>query len=167
MIKFTALLTPDYIRQGVICSSKKTVLEMAGRLLAEQAQLDNFDDVECFESLFNREKLGCTAIGNGIAIPRARLPQGEKPLAVFLQLTNPIDYEAPDRREVDLIFAIMIPENLCPNYGAHLAELSEKLKDKNLGKQLRSAQSAEEIWQVFDYVDHHNSTQQETQQEMN
>ncbi|MGQ0285763.1 PTS sugar transporter subunit IIA [Pasteurellaceae bacterium 22721_9_1] len=157
MAKFTALLTPEYIRQGVICSSKKVALEMAGRLLAEQTQQlgVEFDEVECFESLFSREKLGCTAIGNGVAMPRARLLEGDKPVAVFLQLANPIDYGAADNREVDLIFAILIPENLCQTYSPMLIELSEQLKDKALDKQLRAAQSAVEIWQIFEYADNH------------
>lgn len=153
MAKFTALLSPETIRQGIIVSSKKALLEMAGRLLAEQAQLEDLDAVECFSSLFNREKLGCTAIGNGVAMPRARLPKGDKPVAVFLQLANPIDYDAADNRQVDLILAILVPETLCQQYAAILAELSAKLKDKALDKQLRAAQSAVEIWQIFEYID--------------
>lgn len=161
MTKFTALLTPDNIRQGVISSSKKAVLELAGRLLAEQAQLENLDEVDCFTGLFNREKLGCTAIGNGVAMPRARLSQGDKPICVFLQLESPIDYEAADNREVDLIFAILVPEGICETYTPILAELSEKLKDKALDKQLRAAQSAEEIWRVFESIDKNNEQQLE------
>ncbi|WP_439239132.1 PTS IIA-like nitrogen regulatory protein PtsN [Lonepinella sp. BR2919] len=155
MAKFTALLRPENIRQGVICSSKKTALEMVAGILAKQANVDNVDEVECFESLFNREKLGCTALGNGIAMPRARLSQGDKVFAVFLQLNTPIDYEAADKREVDLILAVIIPEQLCQTYTPILVELSEKLKDKTLDKQLRSAQSAEEIWQIFQHFDDH------------
>ncbi|WP_386687582.1 PTS IIA-like nitrogen regulatory protein PtsN [Lonepinella sp. MS14437] len=153
MTKFTALLTPENIRQGVICSSKKIAFEIASDILAKQAGIEDFGEIECFEYLFNREKLGSTAIGNGIAMPRARLPKGEKVLAVFLQLSTPIDYEAADKREVDLILAIIIPEQLCQTYTPILVELSEKLKDKTLDKQLRSAQSAEEIWQIFQQLD--------------
>ncbi|WP_439257170.1 PTS sugar transporter subunit IIA [Lonepinella sp. BR2271] len=153
MTKFTALLTPETIRQGVICTSKKTALEMAANLLAEQVNIDDFGEIECFESLFNREKLGCTAIGNGIAMPRSRIPSGDKVCAVFLQLSHAIDYDAADKREVDLILAILIPEAFCPDYTPVLVEFSEKLKDKALHKQLRAAQSAEEIWQVFQQFD--------------
>ena len=159
MIKFTSLLAPENIRQGVISSSKKATLELAGRLLAEQAQLENFDEVDCFTGLFNREKLGCTAIGNGVAMPRARLSQGDKPICVFLQLASPIDYEAADNREVDLIFAILVPESICESYTPILAELSEKLKDKTLDKQLRAAQSADEIWQIFEHIDNSSDDQ--------
>ena len=155
-MKFTQLLQPQNIRQGVICSSKKRMLEMVGRIITEQAGIEDLDDIQCFENLFAREKLGNTAIGNGVAMPRARLPKGDKPIALFLQLETPIDYDAPDRREVDLVFAVMIPEILCTSYSKIIAELSEKLTEKSLCKRLRMAKSAVEIWQIFEYTDSHS-----------
>ena len=156
-MNFTQLLAPENIRQGIVCSSKKRVLEMLGRMLAEQTDIAGFDELQGFESLFNREKLGNTALGNGVAMPRARLPAGDKPACVFLRLDTPIDYDAPDHRDVDLIFAIMIPEQLCPSYTGILSELAEKLTDKNLCKQLRTAKNEQDIWQVFEYADHHSA----------
>lgn len=152
-MKFTELLTPDNIRQGVLTSSKKALLECIGRIIGKQVNSDQFTDLMCFESLFVREKMGCTAIGNGVAMPRARLPVGDKPIAVFLQLADPIDYDAQDKRKVDIVLAVLVPENMCSGYSANLSELSEKLTDKNLTKKLRAAQSAEEIWQVFEFAD--------------
>lgn len=193
MAKFTALLTPESIRQGIICSSKKTTLEFIARIMAERINADHsqqinaeenldesldenpnenlaeINELVCFENLFAREKMGCTAIGGGIAMPRARLPeniQWDRPIAVFLQLATAIDYDSIDKREVDLIFAMMIPENRCQEYSPILAELSGKLKDKSLGKQLRNAQSAEEIWQIFEYADAHSSEQSDEYSEV-
>ena len=57
-MKFTQLLQPQNIRQGVICSSKKRMLEMVGRIITEQAGIEDLDDIQCFENLFAREKLG-------------------------------------------------------------------------------------------------------------
>lgn len=157
-MNFSQLLAEKNIRQGIVCSSKKRLFEMIGRLAAEQlavqTNIQDFDELQCFESLFNREKLGNTAIGNGVAMPRARLPAGSNPIAIFLQLSSPIDYDAPDRREVDLIFAILIPENLCPDYTKVLSELAERLIEKNLCKQLRAAKNEQEIWQIFEFADH-------------
>lgn len=154
-MKFTELLQPDNIRQGVICSSKKNLLELIGRIVAKQCHIEGFDEIQCFENLFNREKLGCTALGGGLALPRARLPKGSSPIALFLQLAEPIDYSAADHRDVDLIFALLIPEEQCVGYKTILEQIGEKLSDKSLCKQLRNAQSAEEIWQVFEYCDQH------------
>ncbi|MDG6895735.1 PTS IIA-like nitrogen regulatory protein PtsN [Volucribacter amazonae] len=154
-MKFTELLTPDNIRQGVLCSSKKRLLELVAEILAQQG---NLDPHVCFDKLFNREKVGCTCLGNGVAIPHAKLPSGEKPLAVFIQLENPIEFNAADRREVDLFFAIMLPEQQCQTCLPMLQALAQKLTDKSLCKQLRNAKSAVEIWQIFEMVDLQSDT---------
>lgn len=152
MIKFTELLTPKQIRQGVICSSKKRLFEIISQQLPEQL-CDEEGSQCCFECLLNREKLGNSSLGNGVAMPKARIPFGEKPIAVFLQLTEPLEYEACDNREIDLVFALLIPEQICTEYVAKLPEMVEKLQDKTLCKQLRAAQSAEEIWHIFQHLD--------------
>ncbi|MDD7569067.1 MAG: PTS IIA-like nitrogen regulatory protein PtsN [[Actinobacillus] rossii] len=152
-MKFTTLLSPENIRQGMVYSSKKTMFEAIGRIVEKQVILDDFSSLQCFSSLFNREKLGCTGLGNGVAMPRAKLPIGDKPIAIFLQLSEPLDYEAIDKRYVDLVFAVLIPENMCSQYVAILEELSQRLTEKNLCKQLRAAQSADEIWQIFEFAD--------------
>lgn len=154
-MKFTELLTPENIRQGVLCSSKKRLLELVAEMIAQQG---NLDPHLCFDKLFNREKVGCTCIGNGVAIPHAKLPEGEKPLAVFIQLENPIEFNAADRREVDLFFAIMLPEQQCQACLPMLQALAQKLMDKSLCKQLRNAKSAVEIWQIFEMVDLQSET---------
>ncbi|TDQ57918.1 phosphotransferase IIA-like nitrogen-regulatory protein PtsN [Mesocricetibacter intestinalis] len=167
MIKFSALLAPENIRQGVVCSSKKRVLEMIGHIVAQQQQTEikSIDEIQCFENLCSREKLGNTSLGNGVAIPRAKLPEGNEACAVFLQLASPIDYDSADKREIDLIFALLIPENRCAEYTEILPELAEKLSDKNLCKQLRNAQSADEIRQIFDYADSYLQEQKQAQNE--
>ncbi|WP_044470548.1 PTS IIA-like nitrogen regulatory protein PtsN [Mannheimia massilioguelmaensis] len=169
MIKFTELLSPENIRQGIICSSKKRLFEIISDIVVPQIEnnLNTEDNVpylnefECFENLFAREKLGCTSLGNGVAIPRAKIPNSDHAIAVFLQLGLPLDYEAPDKREVDLILAILIPENMCADYSLILPELAEKLSDKNLCKQLRTAQNKDEIWQIFNRIDGNINTQAE------
>ncbi|TNH04002.1 PTS IIA-like nitrogen regulatory protein PtsN [Testudinibacter sp. TR-2022] len=152
-MKFTHLLNPDNIRQGVMASSKKRILE----ILSEIVGAETGEDTQiCFEHLCEREKVGCTALGGGIALPRAKLSQGEKPIAVFLQLTTPIDYKAPDNREVDLLLALFIPIGLCQQFAPCLPEIAKKLTNKTLTKQLRAAKSKEEIWDIFCKLDQHS-----------
>ena len=107
------------------------------------------------ECLFEREKLGNSGLGNGIAMPKAKIPVTllDKAIAVFMQLDTPIDYDSSDGKFVDLVFAVLVPENQCATYMPILSFLTERLTDKNLLKQLRSAKSAEEIWQVFEISD--------------
>lgn len=220
-MKLTEFLQPENIRQGVICTSKKRVLEVLGNVVAshvnqtatEQAQTASAKPptplcpIACFSRLFQREKLGSTALNQGVALPHTKLPEGyatalSEPIAVFLQLDTAVDFEAADHREVDLIYALFFPAHLCtdspreleqenvyaesghlqnriqeniieaprqehewaehhghkekkPAYKQGLAELAERLSDKNLLKHLRAANSAEEIWQVLAYADKH------------
>ena len=153
-MKFTELLRPENIRQGVSFSSKKRLFESIAHFVVEQVHCDNGEKA-CFECLFNREKLGNSSLGNGIAMPKAKMPAGssEQPIAVFMQLDNPIDYDAPDGKPIDLVMAVLVPENQCQTYIPVLSALTEKLGDKNFLKQLRAAQSADEIWQVFEIAD--------------
>ncbi|MGC7560544.1 PTS IIA-like nitrogen regulatory protein PtsN [Pasteurella sp. PK-2025] len=158
MVKFTDLLKPENIRQGMLCSSKKRVFETITSLMASQVNVENAE--QCyFECLFNREKLGNSGLGNGVAMPKARIPEGNQPLAVFLQLDTPVEYDAADHRDVDLIFALLIPEPICADYIAKLPKIAENLSDKNLCKQLRAAQSADEIWQIFAHYDQTQETE--------
>ncbi|AZI13845.1 PTS IIA-like nitrogen regulatory protein PtsN [Avibacterium paragallinarum] len=161
MVKFTTLLTPENIRQGVVCSSKKRAFEMISHLVSSQID-DKDPEHSGFECLFSREKLGNSGLGNGVAMPKGRLPKGDKPIAVFLQLNTPIDYESQDHRDVDLIFALLVPSTICGEFAQTiLPQLAEKLLDKSLCKQLRAAQSAEEIWQIFEYADRLNNEETE------
>ncbi|TCP97742.1 phosphotransferase IIA-like nitrogen-regulatory protein PtsN [Cricetibacter osteomyelitidis] len=158
MAKLTQFLLPQNIRQGILCSSKKRALEMVVDIVAEQLGLD---EQLCFEQIFSREKMGCTGIGGGIALPHAKLPQGDKPIAVFLQLATPVDYHSADRREVDLIYALLIPAQSCSVCASVLPDLAKQLSDKALNKQLRAAQSADEIWEIFQYFDAYNENKSE------
>lgn len=163
----TTFLSPDNIQQGVFISSKKRALEMVGKIVADyiNRQTDQESEtaekvcpVECFANLFKREKLGSTAINNGVALPHAKLPLEpclnlEQPIAVFLQLETPIDFEANDNKAVDLIYAVLFPNQCCETYRGELEKIARQLSDKALLKQLRAAQSSEGIWQVLQSAD--------------
>lgn len=153
-MNITELLSPENIRQGVSFSSKKRLFESIAHFVIEQVNDEKGEQV-CLECLFEREKLGNSGLGNGIAMPKAKIPVtlSDKAIAVFMQLDTPIDYDSSDGKFVDLVFAVLLPENQCVTYMPILSFLTERLTDKNLLKQLRSAKSAEEIWQVFEISD--------------
>lgn len=169
-MSLTQFLKPENIRQGVFLSSKKRALELVGKIISDalnhQLAFDDqhapFCPVECFSSLIKREKLGSTCINNGIALPHAKLPALPdftltEPIAVFLQLETPIDYDAADHKEVDLIYAVMFPQESCETHRGCLQKIAQLLSDKNIAKQLRSATSVDEIWQILRYADTHIS----------
>lgn len=168
-MKLTEFLTLDHVYCDVVVSSKKRLLELAGKIVSDAlCQEYNLDTKEicpvgCFENLFKRERLGCTSIGNGIALPHAKLPltctELLQPIALFFKLERPIDYEASDNKEVDLIYAMMFSEGSCEKYKDCLQQIAQKLSDKALAKQLRSAQSSDEIWQILEYIDKQSETE--------
>ena len=145
-MKFTELLTPQTLRQGMISSSKKRVFESIARIVEEQLPMENGEQY-CFDCLFNREKLGNSGLGGGVAMPKGRLPQGTKPIGVFIQLETPIEYDAADKRDVDLIFAVLIPENRCGDYAQCLPKL------------------ADEIWKIFLHYDQCENEPSESDEE--
>ncbi|MDH2924102.1 phosphotransferase IIA-like nitrogen-regulatory protein PtsN [Nicoletella semolina] len=174
-MKLTTFLALQNVQHNVFVSSKKRALELVAKLIAKQLnQLNQPNEalvqqncaenkgqvcpIECFANLFKREKLGSTALNHGIALPHAKLSLSEplffnEPMAVFLQLENPIDYDASDHREVDLIYAILFPENDSEKYQDYLAYIGQVLTNKNVLRNLRAAESVEDIWQILDYAE--------------
>ena len=94
---------------------------------------------EIVDSLFAREKLGSTGIGSGVAIPHGRLKNSDKTIAAFIQLHEGIDYDAVDNIEVDLLFALLVPEDSTDEHLKILAELAEMFSNKNVRDKLRDA----------------------------
>lgn len=173
----TEFLTAENIHLDTPASCKKRTLEIAGKLLAdamrkqlpEEIGSDEACPIACFDALLKREKLGCTALNNGVAMPHAKLANAciqslEKPIAVFMKLEQPVDYEAQDRKEVDLIYAILFPEQSCNHYKAYLPKIAEKLSDKNIIKQIRTAETEEDIWQLFYYLDNQEEQAEKAQE---
>lgn len=137
------------LTESAVENSLNLIANHKAQLQAERAKLEK----QYFDCLLQREKLGSSALGGGVAMPKARLLEGEKVLAVFIQLETPVDYEAADHREVDLILALFVPEKDCQYYGQCLPELMDNLADRNLCKRLRTAQSEEEIWHILKAAD--------------
>ena len=101
------------IQERVSCcpqvGSKKRLLESISELLARKAP--QLSKNEIFDSLISREKLGSTGLGKGVAIPHGRLSGLERPVCAFIKLDQPIEFDALDGQPVDLVFALIVPEN--------------------------------------------------------
>ncbi|WP_053020478.1 PTS IIA-like nitrogen regulatory protein PtsN, partial [Vibrio cholerae] len=128
------------------CSSKKRALE----IISEIAALHTGQNAtELFECMLSREKMGSTGIGNGIAIPHARMSDSENAVAVLLQCEEPIEFDSIDNRPVDLLFALLVPEDQCKEHLKTLACMAERLNDKQILKQLRNAASDQELYNIM------------------
>ncbi|MET1255799.1 PTS sugar transporter subunit IIA [Aliikangiella maris] len=140
------LLTPEATFCSLKLSSKKKILEKVSETLAQSIDCP-VEDI--FESLFTREKLGSTALGHGIAIPHGRVKACQKATAVFILLDEPVDYDAPDNQPVDIIFAIMVPEQADNEQLRSLAEIAKILSDSTLVSQIRHAHCREALIEIL------------------
>ena len=140
------LITPSAIIPALKVPTKKAAMqEIAGRA----ADLIGQNDRMVLEVLTQREKLGSTAIGNGIAIPHGKLPKLEGLFGLFARLARPIDFEALDNQPVDLIFLLLAPEGAGADHLRALAQLARLLRDPNIARKLRESDDAEALYAVL------------------
>lgn len=145
-MQLSEILTLNCTKSAVQCTSKKRALEMISEIVAEQTgQSSNV----LFECMLSREKMGSTGIGNGIAIPHARMQSSDKVIAVLLQCESPIEFDAIDNRPVDLLFALLVPDAQCKEHLKTLSSMAERLNNKQVLKQLRKAQTDQELYDIM------------------
>ncbi|MGH8166769.1 MAG: PTS sugar transporter subunit IIA [Woeseiaceae bacterium] len=140
------------LRAGsVLCNvrarSKKHCLEILSELLAgSDAGIAN---EEIFSSLIDRERLGCTSLGNGVAFPHCRLSGVEASFGALMKLSEPVDFDSPDGNPVDLIFGLIMPEEIDLNHRAEIAAVTALLNDSAMQARLRSATTSKKLYEAF------------------
>lgn len=131
----------------VIChtriNSKKRLLEVLSELLA--AGGTPYLQAEIFESLLARERLGSTGFGNGVAIPHGRVRSASHAVGAFLRLDEPVDYDAIDGKPVDLVFAMIVPEESTEEHLQALSALAEKFSNDKFCASLRACRDCEKL----------------------
>ena len=131
--------------------SKKRALELLAELLANEANRasqspeEPIDPLDIFQLLTEREKLGSTGMGHGVALPHARTSLTEHAIGAFLKLENGIDFDSPDDQRTDLIFALMVPEHYTDEHLKILAYLASLFNNTNFCKVIRSTSDNNEI----------------------
>ncbi len=146
-LELSQVLSRDCTVNNVICQSKKRALEIISELAAAQL---NLPQQEIFETILNREKMGSTGIGGGIAIPHGKLSDDTpRTLGVFIKLEQPIAFDALDKQPVDLLFALLVPESQCKIHLHTLSLVARRLDDKKICRQLRAAGSSEELYALL------------------
>ncbi len=149
-MKITSILSPDDIIMGLKADSKKQLLECLVRRIEDRQT--GIKSRAILDLLTERERLGCTGIGGGIAIPHARYPLiegGNKPLTQLAILNKPIDFQAYDDQYVDIVFMLIAPDNRGGEHLATLALASRTLRDKTRAERLRQATSREMVWEAL------------------
>ena len=142
--------------ESVLCNaearSKKHALDLLSQLLAEAAATA-VSSAEIFEVLVSRERLGCTALGDAVAIPHGRITGIDRNVGAFLKLQNPIDFDSPDGEPVDLIFGLLVPEDCGDAKLAQLRDLAAKLADAELQRKLRRARDPDTLYALLSNMD--------------
>ena len=129
------LLPPANILLDLDVTSKKRVFEQAG-LLFENNQ--GIARSTVFDSLFARERLGSTGLGQGVAIPHGRIKGIKEAIGAFVRLSTPVPFDAPDGLPVNLAFVLLVPEQATERHLQILSELAQMFSDKALRERLAS-----------------------------
>lgn len=146
-MQLSELLTPDRIVCDLSAQSKKRALEEISELISRGDPKVTTNEV--FDSLLARERLGGTGIGYGIAIPHGRLKNTEKTIGAFIKLQNAVDFDAIDNQLVDLVFALLVPENSTQEHLQVLASIASMFNNEQIRDKLRGATSADELYQII------------------
>jgi len=141
------LVTPERVVADVDVHSKKRALERLSTLLAEAAP--NLPAAEIFDSLLKRERLGSTGLGQGIAIPHGRLAGLEHPIGALITLREPVAFDAADDAPVDLVFALLVPEQCSDEHLQILSRAAELFRQPSFTRSLREAGDSAELFRAF------------------
>jgi len=138
------VLSPDAVLCNAQARSKKHCLEILSELLVRSHPEIPHEDI--VEPLIERERLGCTGLGNGVAFPHCRVAGISKPVAALIRLSKPVDFDASDGLPVDLVFGMMVPEELDDSHRAAIGDVTGMFEDDTLRERLRDARSSSDLY---------------------
>ncbi|MBN9061058.1 MAG: PTS sugar transporter subunit IIA [Rhizobiales bacterium] len=133
------LLSSEAVVPALRAANKKQAIQ---QLAGYAADLWSLIERDVFDALLQRERLGSTGIGNGIAIPHGKLPAVRRPVGLFARLERSIDYESVDGEPVDLIFLLLAPEEAGADHLKALARAARILRDPSVTAQLRATRDS-------------------------
>ena len=145
-MQITDLLSPEGVLSALKVQGKKQLLQ---DLSVRAAAIVRLPDRRIFETLNERERLGTTGVGQGIAIPHGRLADIDKITGVFARLDPAIEYDAVDNQPVDLVFMLLAPEGAGADHLKALARVSRLLRNQSVCEKLRAAKSAEALYAIL------------------
>lgn len=145
-MELSDIVSPKGILVNLKPNSKKQLLQ---ELASALAPLAGVEEREVFETLLQRERLGSTGVGNGVAIPHGKLPKMDSIIGVFAQLAKPIDYESMDDQPVDLVFVLLAPEGSGADHLKALSRIARLFRDSAVLAQLRAGTEADTIYSLL------------------
>lgn len=149
-MQLNEIFAPNAVLTGLKAKSKSQVLRALAEAVARERGLEQ---QTVFDALHERERLGSTAIGDGVAIPHARLPGLDRPIGWIACLETPIPFDAIDDKPVDLVVMLLAPENAGSEHLRILAQLSRIARDHHRCAALRGCSSAKALWETLTGTD--------------
>ena len=141
------ILTPSRILANLPIHSKKRLLELLAKEVAREIPDSTSSDI--FEAFISRERLGSTGLGEGIAIPHCRVKECKSILGFFFQLESGIDFDAIDGQQVDLFFALVVPDEANEEHIKVLSEIASIFNQAEVRGLLRNTRDKEELYKTF------------------
>jgi len=138
------IIKPDSVLCNAQARSKKHCLQILSKLLVRSVPEINSEDI--FERLVERERLGCTSLDQGVAFPHCRVEGVDTAIAALIRLSEPVDFDSPDGELVDLVFGLMVPEEVNESHHANICSIAELLGDRSLRQKMRDATSSNELY---------------------
>lgn len=142
-MELSDFLSQDAVVINIKASSKKQVLQA----LSEKAsELTSLSARQIFDTIVQREKLGSTGVGNGVAIPHGKFDKYDRITGLFVRLDSPVDFDALDEQPVDIIFMLIAPEEAGADHLKALSRVARVLRDPQRNAAIRSAADADSIY---------------------
>lgn len=140
------IIRPDSVLCNVTARSKKHCLEILSELLTRPNP--DISNEEAFAKLVERERLGCTSLDKGIAFPHCRVEGVQQSYGALIKLLEPVDFDAVDGEDVDLVFGLMVPSDIDDAGHAEIEQIAEYLRNDDLRARLRDANSSSELYEA-------------------
>ncbi|TVQ28933.1 MAG: PTS lactose transporter subunit IIC [Geminicoccaceae bacterium] len=146
MPEIAQVLSPGDVRLRVEATSKRHLIS---EIAATSARTFGLDQAAVVTALTERERLGSTGVGHGVALPHARLPGVSRLLGLFWHLATPIEFDAIDDEPVDLVFVLLVPDDAETMHLKTLAKIARRLRDRELRNRLRQFEDPKAAWRAL------------------
>ena len=146
-MQLSHIITPDRVMSNLDGASKKRVLELAAEFIAEESQIDSED---IYQGLIDRERLGSTGIGYGVAIPHCRVNSldDDETRGYLIQLNQGVDFDSIDGQDVELLFVLLVPESTNQAHLNLLAQLADCFSNDQFRQDLKLATDSGELFAI-------------------
>jgi PTS system nitrogen regulatory IIA component len=148
MASLSCFISLEHTLQGACLKSKKRVLETLSQLL-EDSEIDTVSASHIYQSLYDRERIGSTAIGHGVVMPHCRSDRVSLTHIALLTLNEPLEYDSPDGEPVDIFVGLLFPANVKDVHLKFLAKLASMFREAEFREKIRNAEDNETLYTIL------------------